>query len=52
MTDKEKLIQYIVNLTDAQVEEFISFLKTAPSFEEVLMLLPPNNSQQEQEVSA
>lgn len=52
MSDREKLIQTIVNLTDDEAEAFIAFLKTAPSSEEVLTLLRQYNSPQEQEVSA
>ena len=52
MSDREKLIEYITNLTDAQIEEFIAFLKTIPSAEAVLQLLHPCNSAQDQEVSA
>ena len=51
MSDKEKLIRYIMNLTNEEAEAFISFLKTAPSSEEALMLLPPCSSLQEQEVA-
>ena len=52
MSDREKLIQYITNLTDEEVEAFIEFLKTAPSSEEVSLLPPQNNSPQDQAVSA
>lgn len=51
MTDKEKLIQCITNLTDDEAEEFIFFLKTIPSSEEGVMLLPQNNYPQDQTVS-
>lgn len=51
MSDKEKLIQYITNLTNEEAEAFIAFLKKAPSFEEVSMLPPQNNSQREQTIS-
>lgn len=50
MSEKEKLIQYIINLTDEEAEEFISFLKTIPSSEEVSTLLLQNNCQQDQAV--
>lgn len=52
MSDREKLIQYIMNLTNEEAEEFISFLKTIPSSEEVSLPLHLNNSPQEQEVVA
>ena len=52
MSDREKLIHYIANLTNEEAEAFIAFLKTAPSFEEVSMPLPQNNFQQAQTVSA
>jgi hypothetical protein len=48
MSDKEKLIQYILNMTNEEAEAFIAFLKTAPSSEEVSMLPHPNNFPQEQ----
>lgn len=51
MSDREKLLQYIANLTNEEVEAFIEFLKTAPSSEEDEMLLHRNNFQQEQEVA-
>lgn len=52
MSDKEKLIHYIANLTDEEAEAFIDFLKKAPSFEEASKPLPQNNFQQAQTVSA
>ena len=51
MSDREKLIQYITNLTNEEAEAFISFLKTVPSSEEVVLPLHPNNSLQKQEVA-
>ena len=33
MSDREKLIQYITNLTDEEAEAFIAFLKTVPPLE-------------------
>jgi hypothetical protein len=47
MSNKEKLIQFIHNLTDEEVEKIIS-LASASSFEEVAQLLPQNNSPQDQ----
>ena len=51
MSDREKLIQYITNLTNEEAEAFIAFLKTAPSSEEVSMLPHLNNSLQEQKAA-
>ena len=51
MSDKEKLIQYIANLTNEEAEAFIAFLKTAPSSEEASMPLPPCNFPQEQTIA-
>lgn len=51
MSDREKLLQYIANLTDEEAEAFIAFLKTAPSFEEVSLPPRQNNSLQEQPVA-
>ena len=47
MSNKEKLIQYINDLTNDEAEKIISFLKSTPSPEEVSQLLPQNNSPQE-----
>ena len=52
MSDREKLIQYIANLTNEEAEAFIAFLKTAPSFEGGAKPLHPNSSQQAQIISA
>ena len=51
MPSKEKLIQYIHNLTNEEAEKIISFLKTTPSSEEVSQRLPQSNFLQEQEVA-
>ena len=51
MSNKEKLIQYIHNLTNEEAEKIISFLKTTPSSEEVAQHLPQKNSLQEQGVA-
>ena len=51
MSDREKLIYYIKNLTNEEAEAFIAFLKTAPSFEAVSKPLPQNNSQPEQKAA-
>ena len=51
MSNKEKLIQYIHNLTNEEAEKIISFLKSTPSPEEVSLLLLQNNSLQEQEAA-
>ena len=48
MSNKEKLIQYIHNLTNEDAEKITSFLKSTASPEEVSQLLPQNNSLQEQ----
>ena len=48
MSDKEKLIKLIANLTNEEAEAFIAFLKTAPSFEAIEPPPPPNNSPQGQ----
>lgn len=51
MSDREKLLQYIANLTNEEAEAFIAFLKTVASSEEALMHLHQNNSQQEQKAA-
>ena len=51
MSDREKLIQYIANLTNEEAEAFIAFLKTAPSFEGGEKPLLQNNSLQEQKAA-
>ena len=48
MSNKEKLIQYIHNLTNEEAEKIISFLTSASSSVEVAQHLPQNNSLQEQ----
>ena len=48
MSNKEKLIQYIHNLTNEEAEKIISCLTSASSSEEVAQLLPQSNSQQDQ----
>ena len=50
MTNKEKLIKYIHNLTNEEADLIISCLKESASFEEVSPHLLLNNSPQEQEV--
>ena len=51
MTNKEKLIKYIHNLTNEEADLIISFLKQSQTVEEVLLHLPQNSSLQKQEVS-
>jgi hypothetical protein len=51
MSDREKLIQYITNLTNEEAEAFIAFLKTVPSSEEASMPLRPSNFLQEQKAA-
>jgi hypothetical protein len=51
MTNKEKLIDFIHNLTNEEAEKIISFLTKSASFEEVSPHLPLNIVPQEQEVS-
>lgn len=48
MSSQEKLIQYIKNLSDEEAENIIAYLKTVPSFEEVVPPLLPYNYLQEQ----
>ena len=48
MSNKEKLIQYIHNLTNEEAEKIISYLTSTSSSEEVAQLLPQNNSPQDQ----
>ena len=50
MTNKEKLTQYIHNLTNKEADLIISYLTKSASFEEVSPPLLLNNSPQEQEV--
>ena len=50
MTNKEKLIDYIHNLTNEEADLIIAFLKESASSEEVCPLLPLCNSLQEREV--
>ena len=51
MSNKEKLIQYIHNLTNEEADAIISFLKESASSGEVSPHLPQYNSPQEQEVA-
>ena len=51
MSNKEKLIQYIHNLTNEEAEKIISCLTSTSSSEEVSQLLPQNKSLQEQVVA-
>ena len=48
MSNKEKLIQYIHNLTNEEAEIIISFLKSTSSPEGVALHRPQNSSLQEQ----
>ena len=50
MTNKEKLIQYIHNLTNEEADTIISFLKESASFGEASPHHLQYNSLQEQEV--
>ena len=50
MTNKEKLIQYIHNLSNEEADLIISCLTKSASFGEVSPHLLLNNSPQEQEV--
>lgn len=52
MTNKEKLIKYIHNLTNEETDVIISYLTKSASFEEVLSHLLQCNSPQEQEVAS
>ena len=49
MTNKEKLIKYIHNLTNEEADLIISYLTKSASSEEVYLHLPLCNSPQEQE---
>ena len=51
MTNKEKLIEYIHNLTNEEADYIISYLTKSASFEEASLHLPQNNSPQVQEVA-
>ena len=51
MTNKDKLIEYIHNLTNEEADLIISFLKESASSEEVFPHPPQNNSLQVQEVA-
>ena len=51
MTNKEKLIQFLNNLTNEEADYIISYLTKSASFEEVSPLPLQNNFQQEQEVA-
>lgn len=50
MSNKEKLIQYINNLTNEEAEEIISYLETVPSSAIGIPLPLPSNSPQEQTI--
>lgn len=50
MTNKEKLIKYIHNLTNEEADLIISYLTKSASFEEVSPHLLQNIAPQEQEV--
>ena len=50
MTNNEKLIKYIHNLTDDEADLILTCLTKSASFEEVSPHLLLNNSPQEQEV--
>ena len=51
MTNKEKLIKYIHNLTAEEADIILSYLTKSASFGEVSPHLLQNNSLQEQEVA-
>ena len=51
MTNKEKLIKYIHNLTNEETDLIISYLKESASPSTDFQHLPQNNSPQEQEVA-
>ena len=51
MSNKEKLIQYIHNLTNEEADYIISCLTKSASSEEVSLHLPQCNSPQEQAVA-
>lgn len=51
MTNKEKLINYIHNLSNEDAEYLISYLKQSQTVEEVFPHLLPCNLPQEQEVA-
>ena len=51
MTNKEKLIEYIHNLTNEEADYIISCLKESASFGEASPHLPLCNSPQEQAVA-
>ena len=46
-SNKEKLLQYIINLTNEEADKIISRLKEFATVEEILPLLPLCNSSQE-----
>lgn len=50
MSNKDKLIEYIHNLTNEEADYIISYLTKSASFEEVSPHLLPNNSLHKQEV--
>ena len=50
-SNKEKLIQFIENLTYEEAEKIIAYLESASSLEAIVPLLPPCSSLQEQEVA-
>lgn len=52
MTDKEKLIKYIHNLTNEEADIIISCLTKSASFEEAFQHLLQCNFPQEQEVAS
>lgn len=52
MTNKEKLIKYIHNLTNEEADVIISYLTKSASFEEVSPHLLQCNSPQEREVAS
>ena len=51
MTNKEKLIEFIHNLTAEEADRIISYLTKSSSSQEASPLLLQNNSLQEQEVA-
>lgn len=51
MTNQEKLINFIHNLTNEEADYLISYLTKVQTLEEVSLLLPPNIPLQEQSVA-
>ncbi len=51
MSNKEKLTQFIENLTNEEIEKIISYLGKAASIEEIVPPPPQNSFPQKREVS-